>query len=396
MKYITSLELENFQCHARTVLTFSPGLNVIVGPSDQGKTAIIRALRWVLYNEPRGSEFVRVGATTCRVTVTFDDGTRIVREKGPRTNRYVVQKDGQEQVFEAVGAGVPPQVLAAHGMLPLRLDADTDALLNLGGQLEGPFLLEAPGSVRAKAVSQVIGAHIIDAAIRDVRAEESRAAREEADLADEIAGWEKKLAEFADLPRQEKALALATQTFERARELRQQVVRLLELKRQWVQAVQAVARLGDLVARLATIPLAEEATGKASLLAERYSRLRQLAARWHQVCSRQAEWQRLAERLASTADAEVIVDRAADLASRWQKLRDVRGRLARAEERVAGAVAARERVVRQEREMRELYGQLLVRLGKCPTCGAAITPAQVPAILADVFGEGGRQVEPGE
>ncbi|MDI6632651.1 MAG: hypothetical protein QME13_09480, partial [Thermoanaerobacteraceae bacterium] len=169
---------------------------MIVGPSDQGKTALLRALRWVLHNEPRGSDFVRVGADTCRVTVTFNDGTRITREKGPRSNRYVLEKDGEQQVFEAVGWDVPPAVKAAHGMAALQLDADTEISLNLGGQLEGPFLLEAPGTLRAKAIGQVIGAHIIDAAARDVLADEARAARDEAQLGRDMAAREKDLETF--------------------------------------------------------------------------------------------------------------------------------------------------------------------------------------------------------
>jgi len=390
MKYITSLELDNFQCHARTRLAFSPGLNVIVGPSDQGKTAIIRALRWVLYNEPRGSDFVRVGADTCRVAVSFDDGTRIVREKGPRTNRYVLYRDGEEQVFEAVGWGVPPQVLAAHGMAALQLDADTGIFLNMGGQLEGPFLLEASGTLRAKAISQVIGAHIIDAAIRDVLNDEGRAARDEAQLSRDIAEWEEKLAEFADLPAQEEALQRAEQVLAQAHEVRQRVQRLLELKQKWVRAREEAARLGRVVARLEGLPRAERALGDAGVLMERYARLHQLAARWREITSRRAEWERVAARLADTPRAEKLLERAADLAARWQKLRDMQLRLARARERIGQAARERDQAGRQEQDLRARYGQLLVRLGKCPTCGAPITPAQVPTILADMFEEGRR------
>jgi exonuclease SbcC len=61
--YIKKLSLRNFQSHRETDLEFSPGLNIIVGPSDQGKSAIIRALRWLFYNEPRGTGFIRVGET---------------------------------------------------------------------------------------------------------------------------------------------------------------------------------------------------------------------------------------------------------------------------------------------------------------------------------------------
>lgn len=388
MRYITSLELENFQCHARTLLTFSPGLNVIVGPSDQGKTAIIRALRWVLYNEPRGSDFVRVGAEHCRVTVTFDDGTRITREKGPRTNRYVIEKDGERREFNAVTPEVEREVRVAHGMMPLVLDEDREIKLHLGGQLEAPFLLEEPGTLRAKALSQIVGVHIIDAAIRDVLADEGRAAREEADLGRDISSWEEKLAQYHDLPAQEEALTRAEALLARARVERERADRLLELKKSWQRAREDGERLKRLLGLLDALPRAEDMAVRAEVLLGRYARLRELSARWHENNSRRTHWQRMAAGLAETARAEGLLEGAADLFARWQRLRELRARLAQVGERIAKAQADRDQAVRQERELGTRYGQLLLRLGRCPTCGAAIAPEQVHAIVAEICGGG--------
>lgn len=390
MKYIAELELENFQCHAHTRLTFSPGLNVIVGPSDQGKTALLRALRWVLHNEPRGSDFVRVGADSCRVTVAFDDGTRITREKGARANRYVLEKDGEQQVFEAVGWDVPPAVKAAHGMAALRLDADTEIPLNLGGQLEGPFLLEAPGSLRAKAIGQVIGAHIIDAATRDVLADEARAARDEAQLGGDIAVREKDLEAFADLPAREEALKRVEGLLARVEEARQRVEQLVDLKGRLARNRGEAARLEQVKARLVGLEEAARALAEAEGRVQRYTRIRQLAARWRENAGRRGQWERVAAGLAGLPRAEKCWEAAVERAARWQRLQDIRARLARKEEQLARARGERERARQQVEHTRAQYGRLLLQLGRCPTCGAAIAPDQIPGILADVFGEGGR------
>ncbi|MBC7340107.1 MAG: AAA family ATPase [Firmicutes bacterium] len=391
MRYIVELELENFQCHAHTRLTFSPGLNVIVGPSDQGKTALLRALRWVLYNEPRGSDFVRVGADTCRVTVTFNDGTRITREKGPRTNRYVLEKDGKRDESQGVGGSVPPQVQAAHGMAPLKLDADTEIPLHLGGQLEGPFLLEAPGTLRAKAIGQVIGAHIIDAAIRDVLADEDRAARDERVLEREIAAREKDLEAFADLPERERAMERVEELLDRVEEARRRADQLVDLKQRLARNRGEAARLEQVRARLAGLEEAERALAEAEGRVQRYVRVRQVAARWQDNTARRGQWERVAAGLAGLSRAEKFWEEAAEQALRWQKLQEVRVRLTRKEEQLTAATRERERARQQVEDLRTRYGRLLLELGRCPTCGAAITPAQIPAILADVFGdEGGR------
>lgn len=47
MSYIKKLVVDNFQSHEHTEVEFGPGLNVIVGPSDHGKSALVRALRWL-------------------------------------------------------------------------------------------------------------------------------------------------------------------------------------------------------------------------------------------------------------------------------------------------------------------------------------------------------------
>src|SRR5689334_5936611 len=167
-KTIRNLRIENFQSHELTELAFDDGLNVIVGASDQGKSAVIRALRWLLFNEPRGSDFMRVGANNCRITVELADGSRVTRERTPSRNRYIVRKaEGDEQIYEGFGNGVPKEVSDVTGVAKVMLDEDTETVLHLGTQLEPPFLLAETGSVKAKAIGRLNGVHIIDAASRD-------------------------------------------------------------------------------------------------------------------------------------------------------------------------------------------------------------------------------------
>lgn len=101
---IKRIRIENFQSHKDTELSFSDGLNVIVGPSDQGKSAIIRAIKWVLYNEPRGTDFIRQGTNSARVTLELSNGYVITRERAPNKNRYTLKDpDGNVSVFEGFG-----------------------------------------------------------------------------------------------------------------------------------------------------------------------------------------------------------------------------------------------------------------------------------------------------
>ncbi|MEY8751181.1 AAA family ATPase [Alkalicoccobacillus gibsonii] len=168
MNNILDVRLENFQSHLDSQFTFADGLNVLIGQSDSGKTAVIRGIRWALFNQPRGTDFIRAGSDFVRVTIQFESGDRLIRERTASKNRYMIKKNGQEQqVFESFGQHVPQEVLDLHGMRPLRIDRDHELTIHLAQQLDGPFLLEQPGSMRAKTIGRISGAHYLDAAIRD-------------------------------------------------------------------------------------------------------------------------------------------------------------------------------------------------------------------------------------
>jgi exonuclease SbcC len=123
--FFKKLVIENFQSHVNTECTFHPGLNVFVGPSDSGKSAILRALRWVLFNAPRGADFIRVGTNLCKVELHLSDGSIITRIRNHTSsiNRYQLNKPNKEElVFEGFGSEVPLEIVQAHQIRPLHLE----------------------------------------------------------------------------------------------------------------------------------------------------------------------------------------------------------------------------------------------------------------------------------
>ncbi len=168
MKYIKKLILENFQSHKYTEIEFDPSLNVIVGPSDQGKSAIIRALKWALYNEPSGDFFIREGERECSVTVIFSDNTKIKRYRSKSKNSYLLyDEDGNEKVFEGFGTLVPQEIIDVISIRKVSLDSNQTNSINISEQLEGPFLISEKNSVRANAIGRLVGVHIVDDALKD-------------------------------------------------------------------------------------------------------------------------------------------------------------------------------------------------------------------------------------
>ena len=169
MRHTSKITIENFQSHSLSEFHLKQGLNVIVGPSDSGKSAVIRALKWALYNEPAGDFFIREGEKECSVTVEFNDGTILKRYRSKSKNGYLlVNSDEVEMRFEGIGSGVPYEITEATGISKINLDQDSSSAINLGEQLEGPFLLSEKPSTRANAIGRLVGVNLLDDALREV------------------------------------------------------------------------------------------------------------------------------------------------------------------------------------------------------------------------------------
>lgn len=151
---ITNLSIRNFQSHRKTELVFVPGVNVILGTSDSGKTAILRALRWVTTNKPGGDEFRSKWGGETSVTITTTEG-HVTRTKNTSENSYkLMDGTGDESIFLAFGANVPEPISNFLNLTEV----------NLQQQLDAPFLLsDTPGQVAAY-FNKIAGIDIIDTA----------------------------------------------------------------------------------------------------------------------------------------------------------------------------------------------------------------------------------------
>lgn len=168
MIFIEKVELKNFQSHEDTVIEFDKGLNVILGTSDSGKTAIIRAIKWALFNEPLGDYFIKQGETKVSVTVYFNNGVIIRRFRSASKNTYYLKKEnGEEMNFSGFKSDVPKEILEEIKMYKASFDISNNFILNIAEQLEGPFLLNLQPSLRATAIGRLVRADLVDDALKD-------------------------------------------------------------------------------------------------------------------------------------------------------------------------------------------------------------------------------------
>lgn len=156
---INKIILTNFQSHSESELILNPGINAIIGSSDSGKTAILRALHWAIYNRPSGEAFISHWARdskekqtdTCQVYIEKGKDC-IIRYRTPGSlNGYKIN----DQTLEAIKTDVPTDVREFFNI----------SEVNLQKQMDAPFLLsESPGEI-ARFFNRIIKLDEIDACL---------------------------------------------------------------------------------------------------------------------------------------------------------------------------------------------------------------------------------------
>lgn len=151
--YITSVELTDFRSHRHLVFSFVDGVNALIGPSNSGKTNVMRALRWCLTNQPNGTDMIRIGAKEAKVVTHLSNGFSIerVRGKTASNNFYRLYRDGElVEEFTGFGKNVPKKIHEAHNM-----SLDGSNSMNFHDQLETAFLVASSPSERASYIGNL-------------------------------------------------------------------------------------------------------------------------------------------------------------------------------------------------------------------------------------------------
>jgi exonuclease SbcC len=234
-----AISVENFQSHARSRLELHPGVNVVTGSSDSGKSALVRALVWLVKNRPQGfafkSTFARRRDATL-VRVEFADGTWVERERSGDENCYLMSGGAE---LEALRADVPDEVNKA-----LTLED-----YNVQGQHDGYFLLQSSAGEVARMLNEVVGLDVIDTTLKRVNsitADAKRDAERFSAEADEI--YEVKLGEYDFIEGAELAVA---RTGGLVSERNSDLYREYQLQRllaEWEEAERGLRQEADLAA----------------------------------------------------------------------------------------------------------------------------------------------------
>lgn len=216
---IEKLTLNNFQSHEKTEVSFSPGMNVIIGSSNSGKSALLRSLYWNITNRPSGTAMVshwcvdEKGNQKEDTSATLQvSGREVKRVRGKGMNAYLI--DGG--ALEAIGTELP---------------AEVSALLNIGDvniqkQMDAPFLLSESSGEVARFFNKTIKLDLIDKMLSLVEKDKREIRAKKEVTAGDLIDMEKSLETFAWiaparllLDKAEKAKARADRSAEKSTQL---------------------------------------------------------------------------------------------------------------------------------------------------------------------------------
>lgn len=153
---IKSLTIKNIQSHKNSILEFSPGINALVGTSNNGKSAVLRALMWAITNRPLGTEILlsnwaydSKGKQADEMSVTVEkENSVLTRRKTKIENEYVI--NGEK--LEAIKTDIPEQVKKFFSLSETNIQRQQDA----------PFLLSQSSGKIAEYFNRIVRLDIID------------------------------------------------------------------------------------------------------------------------------------------------------------------------------------------------------------------------------------------
>lgn len=149
---LEEITLKNFQAHKSLTIKFDPKITSIIGSSDVGKSAILRALRWLCLNRGTTKVLRRRGSKFTKVILTVD-GMTITRTRG-KGNKYVVNN----KAYRAIGNNVPAAVQTILNTSEINFQLQHDA----------PFWFSKSSGQVSKELNQIVNLGLIDAVLGNV------------------------------------------------------------------------------------------------------------------------------------------------------------------------------------------------------------------------------------
>mgnify|MGYP002749761395 CR=1 FL=1 len=152
---INKIKIANYQSHKDTELELDSGVNVIIGESDSGKSAIVRAINWNSKNNPYRKRRGTKKKDFAEVTIEYDNCI-VTRKRNDYENIYKI--NDEENDLKAFGTNVPQEIAEKINF----------SELNIQNQMDASFLLSKTDGEIGKFLNKIIKIDIIDTCLSNL------------------------------------------------------------------------------------------------------------------------------------------------------------------------------------------------------------------------------------
>lgn len=322
--HIVRMVIKNFQSHKDTTIEFDPGLNVFIGESGEGKSALQRAF-WFVFDKAKinPKNFIHKGEKECSVTLELSDDTTITRfvtSSGKNGYKIYDAQTGQTHEGNTTLAPLAQQLL---GYAPLVLDEKTTMPLNFMKQGEGWYFIgsHVTGPMRAKVIGSFYQTHYADAVMKDLENESKKISTELKQVTSKVEELDERLVDFNYLDALEERLKVVTEEqtaltelMERYQKLRALYVKQLELSELMSRHESALSQLEPVLTQL------HEHYHVLRETAHRFQRLKQLRDQLQVAQTELAYWEGTSKTLQSVPLLYQTFGEFQQVSARFQRL----------------------------------------------------------------------------
>lgn len=189
-----SLKIEDFQSIGNAELEFTPGINLIVGQSNSGKTAILRAIDSVLTNPTYAKSFIKHHTNETSVTFQYNDNTISWKKSGKGGTTYNVNNEE----YSKMGTSDLFDILPNNGFVK----SDNGEVMNIEGEWDLPFPFDRTPSELFRLFENVFCVSDSATILKSFKEEESDLIRQMSDSKDKIGKSTNKLAALEELEKE--------------------------------------------------------------------------------------------------------------------------------------------------------------------------------------------------
>lgn len=156
MKHIYKLILNNFQQWKTGLIEFKPGLNILIGNTESGKSTLFRAIGSILTGK-MPEDYIRKGTKGCEVEIQFSDGSIFKRSRNKKDN--IANANGI--IFERVGKEIPFEYFNKLGKTSIEFGNKELSLCSYS-QFEPHFFITLSDYDKSKLIGTICGIDIVD------------------------------------------------------------------------------------------------------------------------------------------------------------------------------------------------------------------------------------------